>query len=134
MLTGQLPFPTADVIEIVYSHFTKLPTPPAELNSQIPSQLSLIALKLLEKSPDKRYTSAYSLLKDLERCLLQWQNERKISHFKLGLEDSIKIKNESKLFGREQELKRARRSIKMLNNGIRKSSIFVEIPALEKQR
>ncbi|PAE22495.1 hypothetical protein CHH80_00590 [Bacillus sp. 7504-2] len=105
MLTGQLPFPTADVIEIVYSHFTKLPTPPAELNSQIPSQLSLIALKLLEKSPDKRYTSAYSLLKDLERCLIQWQNERKISHFKLGLEDSIKIKNESKLFGREQELK-----------------------------
>lgn len=105
MLTGQLPFPAVDVIEIVYSHFTKLPTPPAELNSQIPSQLSLIALKLLEKSPEKRYTTAYSLLKDLERCLLQWQTERKISHFQLGLEGSIKVKNDRKLFGREQELK-----------------------------
>ncbi|MGG0719400.1 AAA family ATPase [Robertmurraya massiliosenegalensis] len=104
MLTGQLPFPKADLIEIVHAHFTKIATPPSNFSSEIPDQLSLITQKLLEKSPEKRYQSAFSLKKDLERCQFEWKREGKISNFLLGQEDAVNKEKEKKLFGREKEL------------------------------
>lgn len=106
MLTGQLPFPKGDLVEIVHSHFTKIPTPPCEVNSQIPKQLSRITDKLLEKSSVMRYPTAYSLLMDLERCRVEWETDGTISNFPLGLDHSVKIVREKQLFGREHEIQK----------------------------
>jgi serine/threonine protein kinase len=42
LLTGQLPFPTTDVLELVHCHLAKQPTPPHKLNGTIPKTVSNI--------------------------------------------------------------------------------------------
>ncbi|HEY9599350.1 MAG TPA: serine/threonine-protein kinase, partial [Cyanophyceae cyanobacterium] len=50
MLTGQLPFPTIDPLELVHCHIAKIPLPPHLINSEIPEALSNIVMKLLAKT------------------------------------------------------------------------------------
>jgi serine/threonine protein kinase len=45
LLTGQLPFPTTDVLELVHCHIAKHPIPPHEINTTIPKPVSDIILK-----------------------------------------------------------------------------------------
>src|SRR6185503_3885219 len=61
LLTGQLPFPTIDAMELVHAHIAKQPIPPHERNSNIPELLSEIVLKLMAKNAEDRYQSAYGL-------------------------------------------------------------------------
>ncbi|WP_019155636.1 AAA family ATPase [Robertmurraya massiliosenegalensis] len=104
LLTGQSPFEKADLIAIVHAHFTKIPPPPTTINGKIPTQLSQITEKLLAKSPEKRYQSAFSLKTDLEKCQAEWELERNISNFPLGQGESAQIIREKRLFGRDKEL------------------------------
>nr|MDZ8008447.1 serine/threonine-protein kinase [Nostoc sp. DedSLP05]MDZ8103644.1 serine/threonine-protein kinase [Nostoc sp. DedSLP01] len=50
LLTGQLPFPTSDILELVHCHIAKTPVPPHEINSKIPKPVSDIILKLMAKN------------------------------------------------------------------------------------
>src|SRR6202043_921537 len=54
MLTGALPFTTAEPMEWVHCHIARKPVPPNERLEAIPAVLSKITMKLLAKTADER--------------------------------------------------------------------------------
>ncbi len=105
MLTGELPFPTTDPVEMVHSHIAKQPISPHQVNPEIPPVVSAIVLKLLSKTAEERYQSAYGLSYDLEKCWRQWQETGQIEWFTPGEQDtSDKFQISQKLYGRETEI------------------------------
>jgi serine/threonine protein kinase len=104
-LTGQLPFSSPDVNELIHAHIAKQPPPPHQLVASLPAGLSAIALKLLAKSADDRYQSAYGLQQDLQHCLHQLQATSRVPDFPLGRHDmSSQFRLPQKLYGRQREL------------------------------
>ena len=66
MLTGKLPFSAKDPLELVHCHIAKAPIPPQKLNPEIPDAVSEIVMKLLSKTAEDRYQSAFGIKIDLE--------------------------------------------------------------------
>ncbi|HIK10086.1 MAG TPA: AAA family ATPase [Oscillatoriaceae cyanobacterium M33_DOE_052] len=105
MLAGQLPFTANDALELVHCHIAKQPVPLHQINLQIPKSISNIVMKLMAKTAEERYQSAWGLKADLETCLHQWQTQGIISEFILGSQDiSEKFHLTQKLYGRAQEI------------------------------
>ncbi|MFB2970731.1 ATP-binding protein [Aerosakkonema sp. BLCC-F183] len=105
LLTGELPFPIEDAIELVHCHIAKVPLPPHQLKPEIPQIISQIVLKLMAKNAEDRYQSAYGMKADLEQCLHQWQQKKQIAPFPLGRADaSDRFQIPQKLYGREKEI------------------------------
>ncbi|MBW4423668.1 MAG: AAA family ATPase [Nostoc desertorum CM1-VF14] len=105
LLTGYLPFPTADILELVHCHIAKVPVPPHELNATIPKALSDIVLKLMAKNAEDRYQSAWGIKADLEIGLHQFAQTDKIDGIQLGLQDVCdQFQIPQKLYGREAEI------------------------------
>ena len=71
MLTGALPFPSDDPVELVHSHIARSPTPPRELSPDIPGAVSDLTMKLLAKAAEDRYQQAYGIKVELDECLRQ---------------------------------------------------------------
>ncbi|MCT7985571.1 AAA family ATPase [Laspinema sp. A4] len=105
LLTGELPFPTTDPVEMVHAHIAKQPIPPHQVNPGIPPVVSAIVMKLLSKTAEERYQSAYGLIYDLEKCWKQWQETGQIDEFTPGEQDtSDKFQISQKLYGRKAEI------------------------------
>ena len=115
LLTHQLPFVTSnalgsdalelDPLELVHCHIAKQPIPPQQVNPEIPQGISNIVMKLLAKTAEERYQSAWGLKADLEECLRQLQTKGKIAKFPLAGQDiSDKFQIPQKLYGREREI------------------------------
>ncbi len=105
MLTGQLPFPSNDPLEIVYSHIASQAILPDRINSDIPPVISQIVMKLMAKNAEDRYQSAGGLLADLEICLNQLETTRKIVDFTPGNLDILsQLLIPQKLYGREAQV------------------------------
>ncbi|MDZ7266965.1 MAG: AAA family ATPase [candidate division KSB1 bacterium] len=106
MLTGRLPFPTSDAMELVHSHIAKTPPAPHALEARIPPALSEIVMKLLAKTAEGRYQSGFGLQADLEECRRQWQRAGRIEMFPPGQNDfSERFHIPEKLYGREADIK-----------------------------
>jgi serine/threonine protein kinase len=84
LLTGQLPFPTTDILELVHCHIAKQPVSLYELNATIPKSVSDIVLKLMAKNADDRYQSALGIKADLEICARQLTETGQIGRIPLG--------------------------------------------------
>jgi predicted ATPase/signal transduction histidine kinase/CheY-like chemotaxis protein/tRNA A-37 threonylcarbamoyl transferase component Bud32 len=119
LLTGKLPFETNDALELVHCHIAKQPVPPYQVRSQkskvkseqdnkiqeIPNVVSDIVMKLMAKTAEERYQSAWGLKADLENCLKQLQTTGNICSFPLGKSDiSDRFQIPQKLYGREAEV------------------------------
>ncbi|WP_251960426.1 trifunctional serine/threonine-protein kinase/ATP-binding protein/sensor histidine kinase [Nostoc commune] len=105
MLTQKTPFVSQDALEIVYSHIAVQPTNPQSLNSQIPSAISEIVMKLMAKNAEDRYQSATGLLADLELCLKQLETKIIITDFVPGRLDILsQLLIPQKLYGREKQV------------------------------
>ncbi|QLE44983.1 GAF domain-containing protein [Nostoc sp. C052] len=105
LLTGQLPFPTKDVLELVHCHIAKHPIPPDEINTTIPKPVSDIILKLMAKNAENRYQSAWGIKADLEICAEQLAQIGQISSIQLALQDvSDQFQIPQKLYGRDKEV------------------------------
>ncbi len=105
LLTGQLPFATADVLELVHCHIAKQPIPVHEINLEIHPIVSAIVMKLMAKNAEERYQSAWGIKTDLEKCLKQLETKSCLEAFPLGLQDiSDKFQIPQKLYGRETEV------------------------------
>ncbi|MBG0858907.1 MAG: AAA family ATPase, partial [Bacteroidales bacterium] len=113
-MTGQLPFPSRDAMELVHCHLAKMPEPPHMLQSSgfeeesgIPVILSKIVLKLMSKTAEDRYLSYFGLKHDLEKCSKHLKKTRTLSglDFNPGENDfSDKLRIPQKLYGREEEI------------------------------
>ncbi|WP_431655281.1 trifunctional serine/threonine-protein kinase/ATP-binding protein/sensor histidine kinase [Pantanalinema rosaneae] len=105
ILTGQLPFTTTDPLELVHCHIAKQPIPPHQLCPNIPEALSNLVMKLMAKTAEDRYQSAYGIQTDLQQCFQQLQTTGAIQPFTLGEQDiSTKFQIPQKLYGREPEI------------------------------
>jgi len=107
LFTGEVPFKSKNPMELVHSHIAKKPIPPNKINENLPSTLSDIIIKLLEKSPEFRYQNALGVKTDLVECLNQWQQSANIQPFPLAQFDfSERFNIPQKLYGREDDIKR----------------------------
>src|ERR671932_253001 len=105
MLTGQLPFESNDPLELVHCHIAKTPVPVHQLNSEVPSAVSSIIMKLLAKTAEDRYQSAVGLKADLEEVWEKLQASGQIEGFIPGrLDRSSSFLIPQKLYGREGEV------------------------------
>ena len=140
LLTHQLPFNSKDPMELVHCHIAKQPCAPCEVNPTVPQPISQIVMKLLAKTAEERYQSAFGIKSDLETCLQQWQSSGQILEFPLGSHDiSEKFQIPQKLYGREQEVatlltafervSQGERELMLISgySGIGKSSLVEEI-------
>ena len=105
LLTGQLPFTSDDLMELVYCHLAKQPPSVHSINPDIPSIVSDIIAKLMAKNAEDRYQSALGLKYDLEACWQTYKKTGKFASFKLGTRDiSDRFAIPEKLYGRETEV------------------------------
>ncbi|NIN53122.1 MAG: protein kinase, partial [Nitrososphaeria archaeon] len=65
MITGKLPFEGETALSVALKHKTEKPLDPAQLNAQIPEDLSRVILRCMEKSKEKRYQDTEELLSEL---------------------------------------------------------------------
>ncbi|WP_318670628.1 AAA family ATPase [Nostoc flagelliforme] len=112
LLTNQLPFITTDSIELVHCHIAQQPVPPHELvetlnltSQPIPKAVSDIVMKLLAKTPEERYQSAWGIKADLETCRDRLESLGQIDEFCLATQDVCdRFVIPEKLYGREKEV------------------------------
>jgi len=106
LFTGQLPFESSDVLELIHDHIAREPSPPHEIEPAIPGPVSDIVLRLLAKNAENRYQTASGLQADLKSCFDQWQRKGRIEPFELGGDDFTgRLQIPQKLYGRQAEIK-----------------------------
>jgi len=66
MLTGRPPFDGDTPVAVAMAHIHDAPTPPSQLNPNIPQGLEALILRCLEKKPEKRYQDGDELAQALE--------------------------------------------------------------------
>lgn len=102
LLGGRKPFHFEDPIALLHAQLALNPAPLHERDPELPPALSALVHKLLAKHPDDRYQSSYGLLQDLNHCLTQWRQQRRIEPFELALADiPERLCIAQKLYGRE---------------------------------
>lgn len=71
MLVGHPPFESSDtnMVSVIYQHLEKNPTPPSELNPDIPLAVELVVMTALQKNPQDRYISADAMADALNTAL-----------------------------------------------------------------
>jgi serine/threonine-protein kinase len=69
MLTGRPPFQAASAVDTVFQLLEQEVTPPRAVRPSANRELSMVALRCLQKPPDLRYTSAAALAADLHAFL-----------------------------------------------------------------
>ncbi|MEB3827970.1 SpoIIE family protein phosphatase [Phormidium sp. CCY1219] len=105
LLTHSLPFEVSDVMELVHCHLAKYPISPCEVDETIPKALSDIVMKLMAKTAEERYQSAYGIQADLEICRSQLRETGRIDEFPLGTQELYdRFQIPEKLYGREAEI------------------------------
>lgn len=110
LLTGKLPFRSEEALKLIHYHLAKNPLPLNQIieNNQttIPEIIEKIIFKLMAKTAEDRYQSAWGLKCDLENCLNQLQTHQKITYFSLGNQDLYdQFHIPQKLYGRDREIK-----------------------------
>lgn len=133
LFTNTLPFETTDPMELVHAHIAKTPFKPDERNPKIPQMISEIILKLMAKKAEERYSSTFSLKKDLEKCREEFLNTGKIKPFDLGLNDIYnKLQVSQKIYGRKKEFEQILRSFDEVCKGASQIMLLSGYPGIGK--
>ena len=74
MLTGRVPFTAESPVAVSLKHIQVQPTPPRQLNPNIPQAVEDVILKALEKDPNERYQEARILAAAYKKALHQEQS------------------------------------------------------------
>ena len=67
LLTGRPPFLGSTAVETMWMAIHQSPVPPRQVNPAVPRDLETIALRCLEKAPERRYPSAAAVADELDR-------------------------------------------------------------------
>ena len=120
LFTGEPPFSGSDPLELVHRHLTQLAAPMHELDARIPPPLSAIVAKLLAKTAEERYQSAWGIKADLATCLDEWRRYGRIGPFPLAQQDiPSQFHLPQKLYGREQEVAQLLEAFEGVSRGAR---------------
>jgi predicted ATPase/signal transduction histidine kinase/tRNA A-37 threonylcarbamoyl transferase component Bud32 len=109
LFTHQLPFESPDAMELIHCHLAKQPVPPSQRqaspkNSAIPQAISDIIIKLLSKTAEERYQSAWGLKADLQECKARLTRGQ-LEPFTLAQQDiSDRFQIPQKLYGRKRDI------------------------------
>jgi len=118
LLTGQLPFQSADPMELVHCHLAKQLPSVCDVNPDLPLMLGEIIRKLMAKNAEDRYQSALGLKHDLMKCQQEWQTTGKHAWFELGQRDVCdRFLIPEKLYGREAEVQNLLEAFARVANG-----------------
>lgn len=105
LLTGRVPFEVSDALGLVHAHIAQVPSPPCELDTQIPRILSDVVMRLLQKRADLRYQTARGLSRDLQTIAAGLRDSVDIPLFPLGRHDqSDRLTLPEQLYGRRREV------------------------------
>lgn len=129
LLTHRLPFESSDALELIHYHLALEPVPPHVIDPEIPVIVSEIVLKLLAKTAQERYQSAWGIKTDLEQCLIQLQHSSRIESFTLTQQDiSDKFHIPEKLYGREREVETLLAAIARIAGGRDNQENSISLP------
>jgi predicted ATPase len=107
LLTGQLPFPATDPMELIHCHMSRAAAAANLVRPEIPAVVGQIVAKLMAKNAEERYQSAMGIQYDLVNCLHQWQSLGTINEFELAQQDfSDRFILPAKHYGRTTEIKK----------------------------
>ena len=103
LFTGRLPHSSSDPLSIVHFHVAVQPTPPEDVEPEVPPVISDIVMRLLAKAPESRYQTAAGLKADLEASARQLSQTGRVERFPLGEVDrSDRFEVCAVLYGREE--------------------------------
>jgi serine/threonine protein kinase len=118
LLAGQLPFRSTDPMELVHCHIARQAIPPIAVNPAIPQILNDIVMKLIAKTAEDRYQTAFGIKYDLEKCLEQYAASGRIAPFELGKRDiSERFVIPEKLYGRQTEVETLLAAFERISSG-----------------
>jgi len=101
LLTGRKPFRGSSRITVVMQHVNDPPKLPSLYNPSIPQHIEQITMKLLEKKPEDRYSSARELMETLQNMTDKVNLPENLSSYR-----GISFLNpRSSLVGRDEEFK-----------------------------
>ncbi|MBE7412543.1 MAG: AAA family ATPase [Leptospiraceae bacterium] len=135
ILSGRLPFISNEPLDLIYSHIAKEFEDLHILNPSIPITISKIIQKLMAKSPEDRYQSAYGLKCELEYTYEQFANKKNISDFQVGsLDISDRFVLPQKIFGREKEVTNLLNCYEKVLEGETRIMLVSGLPGIGKSR
>jgi PAS domain S-box-containing protein len=124
LLAGTYPFHATDTLGWIHAHVAQRARPLTEAAPGVPPMVSRIVERLLEKMPEQRYQSAWSLQADLHICLQAVRKGHPITAFTLGAQDySGQVRNPSRLYGRETELDLLNQALEDVRQGEHRSVV-----------
>ncbi|MCT7966814.1 AAA family ATPase [Laspinema sp. D1] len=125
LLTGRLPFQAKTPLEWVHQHIAKKPISPDVCNPEIPAVLAEMVMKLIAKTPEDRYQSAWGVKVDLEICLHQLQTQGSIDPFLIAQSDRTgKIASPRKIYGRDREMAILQSTFTRISEGPRETLLI----------
>jgi hypothetical protein len=119
ILTGRPPFVSSDLLALIHAHMARTVLSPAELRPELGGGLARMVLRLLNKQPEERYSSARSLLDDLRHARTELVTRGFIpDDFELGASEMPERPQFSrKLYGREREIEILERALERSAEG-----------------
>ncbi|MEB3355288.1 MAG: AAA family ATPase [Synechococcales bacterium] len=133
LLTGQLPFQTADPMELIHCHMAKNPAAVHVLNPTVPPLLSDLVARLMQKNAEERYQSARGIKHDLTVCLQTWSATGIIAPFPLGEQDiSDRFQIPERLYGRQPEVEALLAAFERVCEGTNELTLVVGAPGIGK--
>jgi serine/threonine-protein kinase len=68
LLTGRPPFEDEKPMKVLIAHAHQAPTPPSQVNGDVPDDVDLVVMRCLQKSAADRFQSAADLAAAIDRC------------------------------------------------------------------
>lgn len=119
MLTGQMPVQPERAEDWDSVHIYKTPLLLSEIRQEWDGPLQSIIMKLLAKSPEERYQSAYGLLDDLKQCELMLVSSGQLVPFELGCLDKIRsFRLPDAMYGRSSAMKQLEDGVDQAAQGL----------------
>lgn len=104
LATGKTPFEGDDPFALIRDHLVRVPTPPVQVEPNVPQAFSDMLMQLLQKEPDRRYQSAEGLLRDIA-TLIDRLARGETDTFALATHDfARRLLPPSRLIGRDAEI------------------------------
>lgn len=92
--------------ELIHLHIAQPPKPPSEVNPCIPTAISDVVMKLLQKNAEDRYQTASGLKADLDLIIRILSESGNLKSVRIGeLDKTSQFAITEKLYGREEAVK-----------------------------